>query len=519
MISRRAFLASTVCSFGLPALAQDEDQVRDLTPPRLSDPVPFTDETPLEMARALAARAYDPRPTVPQEWLDLVYDEYRLYWFNTQRAYGAANDAAADQKPPLQIDFFLPGLYFPRGVEIDVVNDSAAQHIEFDLGLFDRTDMAPNLPIDNTLDYSGFRLRTERNRVGIHEEFTVFQGASYFRAIGREQVYGLSARGLALNTADEPGEEFPDFTHFWIEEPKLRTDPIIIHALLDSPSVAGAYRFEIIGTGQTTRMQVTATLIPRTDLGHAGLAPLTSMFLYDQTNRHRFNDFRPAVHDSEGLAILNGNGEYIWRPLANPVALQVSAFGDTNPQGFGLIQRANEYSDFADLEALYHKRPSLWITPGEDWGEGSVTLVEIPADKEIYDNIVAYWRPNTPIPAGQEHSFSYDMEWGTGPRPNTQIARVLNSSMGERPFSEGILTVIEFEQTEEMEGRMDDFTMVVTSSNDAVLGALIQTNPDTGGPRLAFTFDPGEERTVELRAQLFLDNRPCSEVWLYRWTI
>ena len=518
MISRRAFLASSVAFCALPVAAQEV--VRDLSPPKLGDPVAFTPDTPVEMARALAARPYDPRPTVPQEWLDLVYDEYRLFWFNTQRALWRDETAEVGSHPPLQVDFFLPGLDFPRGVEIDVVKDGQARHVLFDLGLFDRTDMAPDLPIDETLDYSGFRLRAELEQLGIHQEFVVFQGASYFRSMGRDQVYGLSARGLALNTADEPGEEFPDFTHFWIEEPENRDGPFILHALLDSPSTTGAYRFAIkrMGNGET-EMDVTATLFPRMDLTHAGLAPLTSMFLFDQTNRHRFNDFRPAVHDSEGLAVLNGNGEYLWRPLANPVSLQVSAFGDNNPKGFGLIQRARAFGDFADLEALYHQRPSLWITPGEDWGPGAVTLVEIPADKEIYDNIVAYWRPAEPIPAGSEHSFSYHMSWGRGPEPNHSIARVLNSSMGERPFSDGILTVIDFEPTEEMQERMEDFTMVVTSSNDAILGALIQTNPETGGPRLAFTFDPGEERWVELRAQLYLDNRPCTEVWLYRWTI
>lgn len=515
MISRRAFLASSAAAVALPTLAQEATDL----PPLLSDPVPFTDQTPIEMARDLASRAYAPRDRVPQDWLDLVYDEYRLFWFNTQRALWRDPNAPVDAKPPLQIDFFLPGLYFPRGVEIDVVKDGQARHVLFDLDLFDRTDMAPDLTINQTLDYSGFRLRSQLDTIGIHTEFAVFQGASYFRALARGGVYGLSARGLALNTADDVGEEFPDFTHFWVQEPTLGDTTYIIHALLDSPSTSGAYRLAITHEGDDTEMQVQATLFPRVDLSHAGLAPLTSMFLYDETNRHRFNDFRPAVHDSEGLSILNGNGEHIWRPLANPVSLQVSAFGDTNPQGFGLMQRSRSFSDFADLEANYHRRPSLWITPGEDWGQGAVTLVEIPADKEIYDNIVAYWRPQNPIPAGSEHSFSYHMSWGQGKDAAPQAARVLNSSMGERPFADGILTVVDFEPTAAMEGRFDDFTFVITANPGEVLGGLIQQNPETLGPRLGFTFDPGDNRTVELRAQLYLDGQPCSEVWLYRWTI
>jgi len=513
MISRRAFLATSVCAYGLPALAQEQPPT-----PQFSDPVPFTSDTPFEMARDLASRDYAPRASVPQEWLDMTFDQYRHFWFNTQRALWRDETAEVGSQPPLQVDFFLPGLYFPRGVEIDVVKDGQARHVLFDLNLFDRTDEALDLPIDDTLDYSGFRLRAEIKELGIHEEFTVFQGASYFRAIGPDQIYGLSARGLALKTASEMGEEFPEFTHFWIEEPEDRAEPIILHALLDSPSTTGAYRFEITPMAHATVMQVQATLFPRTALDHAGLASLTSMFLFDETNRHRFNDFRPTVHDSEGLLIHNGNGEHIWRPLANPAALQVSAFGDYNPVGFGLMQRSRNFSDYADLEALYHRRPSLWITPGENWGPGAVELVEIPADKEIYDNIVAYWRPEQPIPAGRAYNFSYRMEWGFGPEQSPDIAQVLNTRMGERVFSDGMLTTVDFEGTEAMQERFEDFTMVVSANVGEILGAQVQRNPDTDGPRLAFTFDPGEETSVELRAQMYLDDIPCTEVWLYRWT-
>lgn len=512
MMNRRAFLTSSVAIAALPVFAQEQ-----AITPRLSDAVPFSPDTPLAMARDLASRPYAPRPSVPQEWLDLTYDQYRLFWFNTQRALWRNADAPVGQQLPLQVDFFLPGLYFPRGVAIDVVRNQTAQHVEFDLALFDQTDHAPDLPIDDTLDYSGFRLRAELDTPGIHTEFAVFQGASYFRALGKGQVYGLSARGLALNTAESFGEEFPDFTHFWIEEPQVGDQSYIVHALLDSPSATGAYRFVIDHQGPSTNMDVTATIIARDNLEHVGLAPLTSMFLFDETNRHRFNDFRPAVHDNDGLLIHNGAGEQLWRPLANPVTLQISAFVDQNPRGFGLMQRSREFADFADLEALYHKRPSLWITPGEDWGAGSVTLVEIPADREIYDNIVAYWRPAETLPAGSETSITYRMEWGNGPDAAPDVAQVLNTRMGSR-FSGGILTTVDFAPIDAMTDRINELTMVVTSNPGEVLGGIIQQNPDTLGPRLGFTFDPGEAEVVELRAQLFLDGLPVSEVWLYRWT-
>lgn len=515
MISRRAFLTSTVAFAALRAAA---DEAVPRIDPVLDPAVSFSPEKPLEMARDLASRPYAPRASVPQDWLDLEYDDYRLFWFNVENALWRNEALPVADQSPLEVDFFLPGLYFPRGVGIYSVEGDEARHIAFDLALFDRTDGAPSLSTATSLDYSGFRLRSELYEPGVHTEFCVFQGASYFRALGKEQVYGLSARGLAVDTAEETGEEFPEFTHFWIEKPARGDGPYVVHALLDSPSVTGAYRFEIDHSGDDTQMQVEATLIPREDMAHVGIAPLTSMFLFDETNRHRFNDFRPTVHDSEGLAIHNGNGEYIWRPLANPVGLQVSAFGDNNPRGFGLMQRNRRFSDYADLEAQYHRRPSLWITPGENWGAGSVTLVEIPADKEIYDNIVAYWRPAAPLAAGREHSLSYHMAWGDGPQPDPGVARVLNTRMGDRIFSEGILATVDFELIDVMTDRFEDFTMVVTSNTGEILGAMIQENPDTLGPRLAVTFDPKEETVMEVRAQLYLDERPVTEVFLYRWT-
>lgn len=227
------------------------------------------------------------------------------------------------------------------------------------------------------------------------------------------------------------GEEFPDFTSFWMERPTTGSDNVIIHALLDSPSCTGAYRFDVAHADKTV-IQVEAEIFAREDITHIGIAPLTSMFLFDDTDRQRFDYFRPSVHDSDGLLIHNGAGEIIWRPLANPLSLQISAFADNNPKGFGLCQRSREFSQFNDLEAHYHKRPSLWVTPGEGWGRGSVPLVEIPADLEIYDNIVAYWRPSADLAAGDSHRMTYRLDWGDAPAPQKAM-EVLNTASGGRP--------------------------------------------------------------------------------------
>jgi glucans biosynthesis protein len=240
------------------------------------------------------------------------------------------------------------------------------------------------------------------------------------------------------------------------------------------------------------------------------------MFLFDDTMRQRFDDFRPAVHDSDGLLIRNGAGEEIWRPLSNPKTLQISAFADMNPRGFGLMQRARRFGDFNDLEALYHRRPGLWVTPKGDWGRGSVTLVEIPADLEIYDNIVAYWRPAGTIQAGEDIALEYDLAWGTEPELNGPL-RVLNTAMGSRPEGGRIVT-IDFEDGPDVPDDLNQIVKLVRASAGTVTEGIVQRNPETGGPRLAFTFDAGDAPLVEFRAQLRLNGNALSEVWLYRWT-
>ena len=261
----------------------------------------------------------------------------------------------------------------------------------------------------------------------------------------------------------------------------------------------------------------------------SGIAPLTSMFLYDQTNRWRFEDFRPAIHDSDGLLVWNGAGEMLWRPLANPTRLQVSSFVDESPRGFGLMQRARRLSDFADLEAHYHERPSLWVEPDGEWGPGVVRLVEIPSDEEIYDNMVAYWRPRDVLPAGSHHRFAYRLLWGdeavtaAAPPRREGLSRVLDTHMGSNFQRDAVLAAIDFEDHPLLDvpdelGALVGLNPRVSSSRAEVSDGILQRNPETGGARLAFTFDPGEEDAVELRAQIYRDGIAVTEVWLYRWT-
>ena len=505
---RRDVLKSLTAMAMIPAAAWAEEPGLSLG----DEATPFDAQTVTNRARAMAERPYTPRPQIPESWRNLTYDQYRKIWFDGRNALWEDSDA------PQRVDVFPPGLYFPQAVAVNVVDGGSARPLNFDMGVFDTTDKFPDVEIDDTLGYSGLRLRAELEKSGIFQEYAVFQGASYFRGIGTGEIYGLSARGLALKTGDPEGEEFPDFTAFWLEQPLPGSDMMTLHALLDSPSCTGAYKFEITH-GTVLEMKVSATLFAREDMTNVGIAPLTSMFLFDDTMRQRFSDFRSAVHDSDGLLIHNGAGEVIWRPLANPTRLQISAFSDNNPRGFGLCQRKRNFSDFNDLEALYHNRPAVWITPGEDWGAGSVTLVEIPADLEIYDNIVSYWRPAEPIKAGSAHAMSYTLHWGADPVAATADipVKVLNTAMGGRPEG-GQIFAIDFAASDRVPDDLGEIEIILRSSNGSVTPGIVQKNPETKGPRLAFTFQSEGETYAEFRAQLRLKGEPLSEVWLYRWT-
>ena len=246
----------------------------------------------------------------------------------------------------------------------------------------------------DNLGFAGFRIHYPINKPDYHDEVAVFVGASYFRAVGQRMNYGLSARGLAIDTVLPSGEEFPYFRKFWIHEPQPDAKEISLYALLDGPSVAGAYHF-VIHPGKETVIDVKLTLFLRKPVAKLGIAPMTSMFHHGENSYAKvMDDFRPEIHDSDGLMIATATGEWIWRPLVNPKTLLVNSFQVNNPAGFGLSQRDLDFDHYQDLESNYENRPSLWISPVGNWGEGRVELIQIPTDKEVYDNIVAFFVPS-----------------------------------------------------------------------------------------------------------------------------
>ncbi|MGA0539425.1 glucan biosynthesis protein [Neotabrizicola sp. VNH66] len=473
---------------------------------------PFADGTVEALARALAQEPYAEPRQISDVWKGLTYDQIREIWYDGKHALYTGSDS------PTRAEMFVAGLYQHYPIDIFAVQGAEAREVLFNLDLFVKTDRFPDLPGDGT-GFSGFRLTGEMEQPGVFQEYAVFQGATYFRAVGRGQQYGLSARGFALNTAHpSKPEEFPLFTRFWIEEGKLHATEAVVHALMDSPSLTGAYRFTI-RKGDATVMEVEAVVFPRETLDAPGIAPETSMFLFNDLNRLKFDDFREGVHDSDGLLVATGTGNLLWRPLMNPAKVETSWFADTNPRGFGLMQRARDPGAYNDLAAHYERRPSLWVEPVGDWGEGHVVLVEIPADKEIYDNIVAFWRPKAPMETGQEYRFSYRLHWADGAPPvDGERARVIATRTGQRVFEDGRMFAIDYEAHPALGTDPAALEAKVTASAGQVTGVLVLPNPDTGGFRVDATLILPEDQPVELRVELMRGGvNPVGETWLYRW--
>lgn len=468
---------------------------------------PFSRETLLELARGLAGQKYHPpKASLPQALKDLDYDAFRALRFRPDRQIWA------EQRRGFTLDLLPPGFLYQAPVEINLVEDGQVVPIAFEPELFDSSQTGVDLSGLSGLFFSGFRVRYPLNRPDVMDEFLVFQGASYLRAVGRGQLYGLSARGLSVATGAAEGEEFPRFSRFWIERPSANATHLVVHALLESPSVVGAYRFDIT-PGVDTMMETEVSLFPRRELHTVGIAPQTSMFLFDAANRSRFDDFRSAVHDSGGLQMIAGNGERIFRPLANPVRLQVSSFQDTNPKGFGLVQRQRGFDAYQDAEARYEKRPSLWVEPLGDWGPGAVGLVEIPTRTEYNDNVVVLWRPKEPLQAGTAYAYRYRLHWSDYPPDDIPLARVAGTRIGAGSVAGARLFVVDFE------GGGNGSPALELSSSAGAISRVNRLSLDSANRfRVSFEFDPGDSDVAELRLMLTLDEQPWAETWLYRWS-
>jgi len=503
-LNRRSFLQVVA------ALPLASSTASGLLLPARAESTAFDRSIVRQIARDAAGKPFKaPDSKLPDNLKDLDYDHYRAIRFLPEHALWRG------EKLPFEVQFFHRGFFYAPRVDIYEVANGQATRITYRPDYFSFGNTPPPSP-EVDLGFAGFRLHAPINRPDYYDEVCVFLGASYFRAVAKGEIYGLSARGLAINTGEAKGEEFPLFKSFWIEKPTANANSIVVHALLDSESAAAAYRFTI-RPGGTTVFDVEMAIYPRTNLDHAGLAPMTSMFFFGPNDRVDVDDFRPSVHDSDGFAIFNGRGEELWRPLSNPKDLQISTFSDLNPRGFGLMQRQKNFFAYQDIESSFERRPSLWAEPIGDWGEGTVQLIEIPTKEEIHDNIAGFWRPKNPLQAKGEHTYTYRLHWGPDAPKATSLARFSRTAVGAR--GEGVkIFVLDLIGERLKSVDPNSIRGNVSAEKVEIRNVVTQPNPAIGGWRLSFEVSAKEKNPIELRASLMQGNDAISEVWVYRWT-
>lgn len=464
-------------------------------------------------AKELAGQKYEaPRSNLPNEFREMKFADYQKIRFRNEKAEWA------DQKTPFKLSFYHQGMHFDTPVKINEVTATDVKEIKYDPTRFDFGDVKFDPKATEQLGYAGFRVLYPINKDDKQDEIMTMLGASYFRVVGKDQVYGLSARGMAIDTALPSGEEFPRFTEFWIERPKPGDKHLVIFALLDSPRATGAYRL-ILRPGTDTIVDVKSQMFLRDKVSKLGVAPLTSMFLFGANQPSKVLNYRRELHDSSGLSIHAGNGEWIWRPLNNPKHLSVSNFSVENPRGFGLLQRGRNFSQYEDLDDNYDKRPSAWIEPEGDWGKGSVDLVEIPTADETNDNIVAFWSPAELPKPGEPLDVAYRLHWTLDDAPfhspdSAWVKQTLRST-GDvkqsnliRQSDGSVAYLVDFEGPSLKALKPDAAVrgQVSVGENGEVVENSVRYNPHTKGWRLTLRLkikDAG--KPTEMRAALVQD--------------
>ena len=528
MPDRRAMLGGTVASIAAAALGLSPAEAAE-SGLKLGAGTPFSFDGLCAEAEARAARPYERGPALPQQVLERIdYEEHGKIRFDP--AYALFRDGPGD----FPVTFFHLGRFFPVPVRMYVLSASSgavsAREIVYSSAYFTMPADSPARQLPRGAGFAGFRFQESRledpHKLDWRSnDWVAFLGASYFRAIGELYQYGLSARGIALDVAmaDRP-EEFPTFTRFYFEPPADGAHEVTVYALLEGPSISGAYRF-LMRRDKAVLMEVQARLFMRRDIARLGIAPMTSMYWFSETVKPTAIDWRPEVHDSDGLAMWTGTGERIWRPLNNPEHTAASAFADHSPRGFGLLQRDRVFDHYLD-GVRYDRRPSLWVEPLDDWGEGAVQLIELPTDDEIHDNIVAMWVPRQAARAGSRYELRYRLYWAADEPHPSALARCVATRLGRggqpgRPRPKGVVKfMVEF-----LGGPLSALPYgvkpqpVLSASSGSFSYVYTEAVPDgvPGHWRAQFDFTPLGAEAVDMR--LFLKNgeRALSETWLYQF--
>lgn len=465
-------------------------------------------------AEQMAASSYKkPASNLPRSLENLDYDKYRDIRFKPEKSYWRSASL------PFELMFFHQGWQYNYPIKINEITAHGVREIKLDTTSFDYGANKFDPKDLSGVGFAGFRVHFPINTPQYKDEVLVFLGASYFRALGKGQVYGLSARALAIDTAMGSGEEFPRFVEFWLERPAPSAKTLTIYGLLDSPRVTGAYRF-VLEPGISTTMNVTSRIYLREPVGKLGLAPLTSMLFFGENQHWGVDDYRPEVHDSDGLSIHAGNGEWIWRPLVNPKRLLTTSFAVTDPRGFGLMQRDRDFGHYEDLEARYDLRPSAWVKPKGKWGQGRIELVQIPSPDETNDNVVAYWVPDTPPKPKMPYQFDYRLSWQkNGPRPPSSwvVQTRRGKSFSKHPDgSIGMILDFHGPALKKLSADAKLEAVVSIDANGQLLENTLYPNVVAGGWRQSIRVRRvNNDKPIELRSYLRSRNNVISETWSY----
>jgi glucans biosynthesis protein len=474
----------------------------------LGDGQRFDPAVVADLARQIARRPYVAvPPDLPEPFGNLTAEQYGAIKAQPSTLLWAGENRGIVVEP------LHRGSFYTNAVALFAVEDGQVRRLVYDRNRFayGRLNVPPTV---GDIGFSGVRLYSGSN--GQLADFASVQGATFFRARARGQDYGAVARGLTLRPAEARGEEFPVFRAMWLERPAAGAGALVMHAIIESESVAGALRMTW-RPGEMAIVDVEQTLFPRVDLDHLGIGGMGASYLFGPNDRRTADDVRPAVYEAAGLQMLNGQGEWLWRPLHNPERLQISAFIDRNPRGFGLIQRDRDFTAFQDDVEHWERRPTLWVEPLGEWGDGVVQLIEIPSDAEANDNILAYWRPKGPVPAGSELTLAYRQFWCWTMPERPALAAVAVTRVGKGSTGRRRRFIVDF-SGDVPDASAGELKPMLTTSPGAIQALKLWRYPERKTTRVTFELDPGNENACEMRLVLEAGGKPSSETWLYRWT-
>ncbi len=464
-----------------------------------------------DLAADLAEEEYKAPEPLPPVLAELDYDAYRKISYNADKYLWKSEGL------PFSLGFFHPGFLHKDQVKVHEFTPTHEQHIRYLSEFFEFGDESLKDKIPSSLEYAGLRLSYAADGKTDYREVASFLGASYFRGAGLDTRYGTSARGIAIDSGLGQAEEFPKFKEVWLGKPLVDSSSVVMYALLDGPSVTGAYEF-VIRPGDATVMEVKARLFFRDSVDSLGIAPLTSMYWRGENRPGSERDYRPEVHDCDGLIIEEKESEPLWRAIDLGDKTRLSYFGVDQVEGFGLMQRDRDFASYQDLEAEYHKRPSVWVETKGDWGKGFIKLVELPTKSEFDDNVVAFWEPAVLPEKGAVLDFEYVIHWTPEVTPARYPSSIVTSTRtGEDPSYPGTdVFVVDFSG---VEGSATPELVSVVEGAARLVDDQVVWNPYSKTWRAVLRLEgQGENGVAEVRCQLLFPEGENSEVWAYQWT-